>query len=232
MSDMLIRIDTEKAIADIEARLGMLYEKAPDVMRKSLNDTAKKTGRELAKLAQERYQIKTIKFAKEFKYTYASKSRLEAVLTSSGEMLAASKFKISPTKPSTSKEGSPPVKLAVLASESPKTITNSRSLTAFLAEYQSGHLAVVQRKPYGSRTEYTERGWREREQRNHVFKELTGKLDKTRIREFYGPSVPVMLRETGIAEQFIETTEPKIHQYLADAITTHINRELYFAEKK
>lgn len=44
MSDMLIRIDTEKAIADIEARLGMLYEKAPDVMRKSLNDTAKKTG--------------------------------------------------------------------------------------------------------------------------------------------------------------------------------------------
>ena len=126
MSDMLIRIDTEKAIADIEARLGMLYEKAPDVMRKSLNDTAKKTGRELAKLAQERYQIKTIKFAKEFKYTYASKSRLEAVLTSSGEMLAASKFKISPTKPSTSKEGSPPVKLAVLASESPKTITNSR----------------------------------------------------------------------------------------------------------
>ena len=37
---MLIRIDTEKAIADIEARLGMLYEKAPDVMRKSLNDTA------------------------------------------------------------------------------------------------------------------------------------------------------------------------------------------------
>ena len=132
MSDMLIRIDTEKAIADIEARLGMLYEKAPDVMRKSLNDTAKKTGRELAKLAQERYQIKTIKFAKEFKYTYASKSRLEAVLTSSGEMLAASKFKISPTKPSSSKEGSPPVKLAVLASESPKTITNSRGLTAFL----------------------------------------------------------------------------------------------------
>ena len=65
-----------------------------------------------------------------------------------------------------------------------------------------------------------------------VGKELTGKLDKTRIREFYGPSVPVMLRETGIAEQFIETTEPKIHQYLADAITTHINRELYFAEKK
>ena len=64
MSDMLIRIDTEKAIADIEARLGMLYEKAPDVMRKSLNDTAKKTGRELAKLAQEHYQIKTIKFAK------------------------------------------------------------------------------------------------------------------------------------------------------------------------
>ena len=119
MSDMLIRIDTEKAIADIEARLGMLYEKAPDVMRKSLNDTAKKTGRELAKLAQERYQIKTIKFTKEFKYTYASKSRLEAVLTSSGEMLAASKFKISPTKPSTRKEGSPPVKLGVLASDSP-----------------------------------------------------------------------------------------------------------------
>ena len=51
-------------------------------------------------------------------------------------------------------------------------------------------------------------------------------------RYIYGPSVPVMLRETGIAEQFIETTEPKIHQYLADAITTHINRELYFAEKK
>ena len=107
MSDMLIRIDTEKAIADIEARLGMLYEKAPDVMRKSLNDTAKKTGRELAKLAQERYQIKTIKFAKEFKYTYASKSRLEAVLTSSGEMLAASKFKNIPYKTEYQQRGQP-----------------------------------------------------------------------------------------------------------------------------
>lgn len=232
MSDLWVKIDTQKALSDIEARLGELYEKAPDVMRKSLNDTAKKTGRELAGLAQERYRIKTIKFAKEFKYRYATKSRLSAVLTTSGEMLAASKFKVSPATPKSSISGSPPVKLAILSSESPKTITNSKGLKAFLAEYQSGHLAVVQRKPYGSRTEYTDRGWREREQRNSVFKELTGKLDKTRIREFYGPSVPIMLKETGIEEKFIETTEPKIQQYLAAAITTHINREIHFANQK
>lgn len=109
----------------------MLYEKAPDVMRKSLNDTAKKTGRELAKLAQERYQIKTIKFCQGVKYTYASKSRLEAVLTSSGEMLAASKFKISPTKPSTSKEGSPAGKAGCACVGKPQNDHHSRGLTHF-----------------------------------------------------------------------------------------------------
>lgn len=232
MSEIWIQFNTEEALYDAQARLGELYEKAPDVLRKALNDTAKKTGRDLAELAQTRYTIKTVKFAKEFRYRFATRENLEAVLVSSGENLAASKFKTLPSTPNPSKNGSTPVKLAVLATAAPTTIENAKGLRAFLAKYQSGHVAVVQRKPYGSRAEYTPRGWQDREKRNKAFYEATGKLDKTRIREFYGPSVPTMLREAGIDGKFIETENSKVKEYLMKTITTHINREIHFANAK
>lgn len=229
LRDALFVIDTEGMLENIEERLGNLRDKAPKVLQKALNDTAKKTGRDLVKAAQERYRVKTIQFAKEIRYTYATQSRLTAVLQAKGSGLAASKFKLSPSKPTPQKTGSPAAKLAVLKKTGPRTIENKFGLNAFVAKFQSGHIALVQRRPP---KKYLSKGWKERQQRWSAWRKMTGRLDNTKIKEFYGPSVPKMLEKTGDIEKFTEISQPKILGNLRNAITKHINTELYFANKK
>lgn len=223
-----INIDDE--IADIEQRLGDLSHKAPVVLTKALNDTAKWTGRELAKSAQERYRIQKLKFAKELHFTKATKGNPVATLYASGVPLAASKFKVSATSPTPSFKGSQPVKLAVLKKQSPQVVTSTRGdgLDTFVTQFKSGHNAVVQRDPP---RDYKSKGWSDRKKRWKSFYKRTGKLDKTRVQELYAPSVPKMLEKVGVTEKFLETEQPKILEHLQKSITKHINTELYFANR-
>lgn len=223
-------IDVRGELEDIEDRLGDLRHKAPVVLTKALNDTAKWAGRELAASAQNRYRIQKLKFAKEFRTTKATKNNLVATIYAEGTALSSSKFKISPTSPSASMKGSQPVKLAILKKQSPKTITSGRGngLQAFIAEFQSGHVAVVQREPP---KDYKSKGWSSRKKRWASFYKRTGRLDKTRIQEFYGPSVPKMLEKVGVTENFLEAEQPKILEHLQQAITKHINTEIHFANR-
>lgn len=223
-------IDVSDALEDVRRRLGDLSNKAPSVLAKALNETAKWTGRELAESAQKRYRVQKLKFAKEFHSTKASKSNLTATLYAEGTALSASKFKISPASPRPSAKGSQPVKLAILKTTSPKTVTSNRGdgLQAFIAEFQSGHIAVAQREPP---EEYTSKGWGSRKKRWEGFYKRMGKLDKTRIQELYAPSVPAMLHKVGVTEKFLEVEQPRILEHLQEAITTHINREIYFANR-
>lgn len=226
----LFYIDVHDEIEDIEERLGDLRNKAPAVLTKALNDTAKWVGREMAASAQSRYRIQKLKFAKEFDSTKATKSNLVATLYAEGTALSSSKFKISPATPSPSMKGSPPVKLAILKKQSPQTVTSGRGndLQAFITRFQSGHPAVVQREPP---RDYKSKGWSSRKKRWDSFYKRTGKLDKTRIQELYGPSVPKMLEKVGVTEKFLETEQPKILEHLQKSITTHINREIHFANR-
>lgn len=223
-------IDVRGELEDIAERLGDLRSKAPSVLTKALNDTAKWTGRELAASAQKRYRIQKLKFAKEFHTTKATKNNLVATLYAEGTALSASKFKISPASPQVSVKGSQPVKLAILKTTSPKTVTSDRGdgLQAFITEFQSGHAAVVQREPPKS---YKSKGWSSRKKRWASFYKRAGILDKTRIQELYGPSVPAMLHKVGVTENFLETEQPRILEHLQQAITTHINREIHFANR-
>lgn len=223
-------IDAREELWDIEERLGDLSRRAPFVLTKALNDTAKWAGRELAASAQKRYRIQKLKFAKEFHITHAAKSRLEAAISAEGVSLPSSKFKITPSSPKPSFRGSQPVKLAILKTTSPTVVTSDRgkNLQAFVTQFQSGHLAVVQREPP---KKYKSKGWGERQGRWYSFYKRMGKLDDTRIQELYGPSVPKMLHKVGVTENFIETEKPRILEHLQQAITKHINTELYFASK-
>ncbi len=223
-------IDVHDEIEDIENRLGDLRHKAPAVLTKALNDTAKWAGRELAASAQNRYRIQKLKFTKELRTAKATKNNLVATLYAEGTALSSSKFKISPASPNVSMKGSKPVKLAILKKQSPEIVTSGRGddLQAFVTKFQSGHPAVVQREPP---REYKPAGWNDRKSRWASFYKRTHKLDETRIQELYGPSVPTMLRKVGVTEKFLETEQPKILEHLQQAITTHINREIHFANR-
>lgn len=226
----LFYINVDDEIVDIERRLGDLSHKAPVVLAKALNDTAKWAGRELAKSAQEQYRIQKLKFAKEFRIKNASKSDLSATITAEGTALAASKFKLSQTSPVPSFRGSKPVRLAILKKQSPEVVTSTRGdgLDAFVTKFQSGHNAVVQREPP---REYKSKGWGDRKNRWAFFYKRTGRLDKTRVQELYGPSVPKMLEKVGVTENFLETEQPKILEHLQQSITKHINTEIHFADR-
>lgn len=223
-------IDVGVEMNDIELRLGALKDKAPAVLTKALNDTARWAGRKIASSAQARYRIQKTKFAKEFRLHRASKSSPEAVLYSSGRAISAPKFKISPLSIKNSPKGSQPVKMAILKKSSPQTVTSNRgkNLQAFVAKFDSDHIAVVQRDPKHT---YKPAGWAIRQGRWHNYFETRHKLDNSRIKELYGPSVPKMLETAGVLEQFIGFNQSEVLEHLQQMITKHINTELYFASK-
>lgn len=221
-----VNVDTGSALESIRQGLGEFADRAPDVLRRALNDTAKKAGKELAQKAKERYTVKNAGFNKEIKYRNATKSNLSAELKAAGETIPVSKFKASPAKPSPSLTGSPAVRISVKKSNGMRAVTGRGGAMAFITRFQSGHVAVVQREP--PRT-YTGSGWSARQAKWKQFKRQTGKLDRTRIQELYGPSVPMMLAKTGVDEGYLEGMKPRIQQYLQEAIEKQIARELHFA---
>lgn len=225
-----VGIDAEQYRQIVEDLIGELPTTAESILKRAINATAKKVGKELAKEAQDRYRVKKKRFSSEITYHLASNNDLSAELVAKGEMLAASYFQTNPARPDKpTMQGSRPVKLSVLKSESPSTVEYpGTGLQAFLTEFASGHVAVVQRKP--PRT-YTSGGWSKRKKRHQGFLKATGRLDNTRIRQFFGPSVPKMLEKTGITEQYIDKNRTKITGYLEDYILTYLNRELYFANR-
>jgi hypothetical protein len=78
--------------ADVERRLGDLKSKAPQVIAKSLNWTAKSARVRLANKAKEVYTVKTVGFADSLKIKNATAGNLEAILRSHGEPLLIKRF--------------------------------------------------------------------------------------------------------------------------------------------
>lgn len=233
MSDdgVIFTVDAEVELEEIERRLGSLRDKAPKVLSKAINDTAKWATRELAAAAQKRYRVQKVKFSREFDIDRASPGKQEATLTAKGGTLPAADFKATPKTPKPSSHGSPATKLAIVKEGSPRVITSNRGsgLQTFIARFQSGHIAVVQREPP---RKYKSAGWSARKSAWAEYLRKTGHLDDTRIQELYGPSVPMMLYKAGVTDEYIESQEPKILEHLQQSITKYINTELYFASKR
>lgn len=219
-----VGIDPEEYRRIVEDLIGNLPTTADSILKRALNATAKKVGRELGELAQDRYEVKKLKFAREIKYRLATDKNLSAELIAQGEMLAASHFKTSPSTPDKpTVNGSRAVRLSILKSETAQTVTHpGTGLTAFLTQFASGHVAVVQRKP--PRTYSTGRSERESKYGKNA--------DMTRLRQFFGPSAPKMLEKVGITEKYVDENQTKIKGYLENYILTFLSREEYFASKK
>ena len=70
----------EITLRDIQVRLGLMQAKAPTVMKRALNDTARQARKNLAAKAQETYAVKMGGLARYVRIQNASAGKLEAIL--------------------------------------------------------------------------------------------------------------------------------------------------------
>lgn len=77
----------EASLANIERRLGAMKQKAPTVLSRALNDTAKQARTDLANKAQETYAVKAGGLAKYVRIKSANAGSLEAILKVNGAHL-------------------------------------------------------------------------------------------------------------------------------------------------
>lgn len=143
--DVLV-IDTDAELEKIMRRLDTLSEqlKAPDVLKRALNTTARKVRRQLAKDAAERYTLEQKNaFTKESKVLSANTSTLTATVLAKGPMRDIMDFM---TQPNTA-SGAAAAKILNSASMKPLEMSkDNKNLKAFVARFRSGHTAIVQRR--------------------------------------------------------------------------------------
>lgn len=92
----MITVEVNKAsLSYVEKKLGSLKSKAPKVIAKALNKTAKQARKKLAIKAQETYTVKNAGFNKNMKIKNATAGNLEANIEAAGEPLPLKQFKLS-----------------------------------------------------------------------------------------------------------------------------------------
>lgn len=133
----MVVVTVDDKYAYIERRLGQFKAKAPKVMCKSINDTAKWARRELAKEARKAYTVKAGRFNKNMKIENARYSNLEATIKSEGAPMRLAEFKYSSGKKAT--------KAQVKLSGGLKALEKG-GIKAFVTSFASGHVAIAQRR--------------------------------------------------------------------------------------
>jgi len=139
---IVFTIDDQGLIKQISKALGDYHAKAPTVLKQALNATAKDARKMLAEKAQDVYVVQKSKFNKAMTIKNASNSRLTAIIKATGEPLELISFKTNPRVPGTSK-GVTTAKALVASSMKPLV---RNDISAFIAKFKSGHIAVVQRR--------------------------------------------------------------------------------------
>ena len=86
--DGMVRFEVDEiTLRDIERRLGLMRVKAPSVLSRALNDTARQARKDLATKAQEAYALKIGGFARYVRIIGARNANLEAILQVRGSAL-------------------------------------------------------------------------------------------------------------------------------------------------
>lgn len=126
----------------IERRLGQFKAKAPKVMCKSINDTAKWARRELAKEARKTYTVKQGRFYKNMAIKNARYSNLEATIQSEGAPMKLVEFKYSAGKKTTKAQVKLSGGLKALEKGGIKAFVNKISSKS---QSGGGHTGIAQR---------------------------------------------------------------------------------------
>ncbi len=191
----------ENALKYIEQKLGNLSSKAPSVLKKAVNDTAKQTKKMMSKKAKETYTVKKANFNEVMRIKSATVGNQTAVISAKGEALPLTRFKVSSGKKTT--------KVQVLKKGNLKELKKSNGdIRAFVNNIAAK--GQVRKKD-------SAKGKAGSKVIHNAVAQRDGKA-RLGIQEKYSNSLPAML---GSARTFGEL-EPQVADMLKENIDKHI----------
>lgn len=190
-----IEVDTQAEIVRIGQRLERLAFQAPDILRLSINAAARKVRKQITKDVEGTYTIKEeiLKDRKKGAPTLqtAKPGNVEAVIRSKGPVNDLIDFLTRPTKPSFEA-----ARAKVMKSGGLKLLERGGA-PAVVVEFESGHVAVVQRVVGKT---YTVGGAAKRVEKYGMPRRGQWP-DMTKIKKLLGPSVPSMIANEEVQER-------------------------------
>lgn len=173
----MIQTQLTADMSSIEDMLDNLKAKAPNVLRNAINRTVTNVKKNIAMKTSSMYFIKSSDVKKTIKISKATKTKLCGIVKSSSGMIALSKFRVTPNRAVSYKNGKPNprfYKAGVKRAGGVKKL--DKSPRAFITTMKSGHVGVFER---------------------------TSKQSFP-IRQLYGPSVPQMVENNLIIKKITE----------------------------
>ena len=222
-------IDLYSERGNIAAALGLdeLDKTVSDILVKAINASARKVMAKMREDVSARYALADETVLKRSKDGGLRKKKLGKgadagiLLISKGPQLELSDYDIHP-KPESYQDGKPQeVKGRVMQSAS-KKLLERKGAKAFLARFESGHVAVVQRRPGET---YTWPGAKKRMMKHEAAKPRRSWLpDMTRIKKLLAPSVPSLFGNEevfdGVGEMLREVMNQEIQKRIIKAMKT------------
>lgn len=207
---MIEVIVEDTLIKEIEQKLGNLSKKAPAVLKKAVNDTAKQARKRMAKEAKKKYVLKVRSFNESMKIKKATVQKPEAIINSKGKMQELMDFRVSHTEYTTGNDRPEMIQGKVKKGGSLKDL-EIKGIKAFITRFANGHIAIVRRV---KGEQYEGKGAEERK------KKYGKKIDLTKIEKLLSPSIPQIL---GNEKEVYAIVEPDIAEMLHANIEKHIN---------
>ena len=201
----LLIVEYDGALVDaVGLALGNLKGQRFKVLKNAVNATAKQAQADLVAKAQATYSAKKTSLKKAATIKNGTESNPEATITVKGETLELREFKTS-----TPKSGA---KAKILSSSALKTIQSQKGsrAKAFLATFESGHTAIVQRQD--GETYRREGAKRQAKYGRHI--------DMTRIKKLLSISFPKMVGGSAVLGEL----EPDIYDTLLANVSKEIER--------
>lgn len=209
-------IDTDRGLLVVEydgtlvdavaAALGNLKDQRFKVLKNAVNATAKKAQADLVAKAQAEYTAKKGPLKKAATIKKGTDSNPEATITVKGATLELREFKATAPKSG--------AKAKILTSGTLKTIQSQKGgrAKAFLATFESGHTAIVQR--YEGQEYKRDKAKRQAKYGRNI--------DVTRIKKLLSISFPKMVGGSAVLGEL----EPDIYETLLANISKEIERVL------
>lgn len=194
MSQDYLYVDI-KGIEGLKKKLKRLGDKAPTAMCKALNAAASKAKQDMGKETAARYHIGSKKVKDTVRITKASRGNLKAALVSKGEALKLKEYKL--------KSGRR-IRAAVLKGPTRPIESDPK---AFMATMKSGHTAPFRRREPGEKRadvrDTREPGKKQRLNKHNIS-----------IQEFYGPSVPSIIKNEGTIRVIQKNAKDKLAEII------------------
>ncbi len=172
-------------------RMKDMPKKIPEVLKGTINDTAKSAKKRMLQEVQKKYLVKSGGFNRTVKIEKATLRNLQAVVYSEGKPIPLYKFKIKKNR------GAAAAQAQVLTSNGLKELTlkggdvNGKDLKAFVQKMKNGHYGVFQRLT-GEGRKRQQKYFDERDYRKSGYKDGNRKVRRNAIKQLYSLSAPQM----------------------------------------